>query len=695
VTVDFDMSQYLNIFLDETEEQLQILDEALILLEQERENEELLNKIFRAAHTLKGSSASMGFEKMAQLTHVMESVLDKLRQGELSVTKEVIDHLLAGLDALKELKTEIVSGQDKQIDVSPLISSLKNLQAASPGEEAQVKGKDASPVQLETGLLLDDVESNVVMAAEVKGYRIWHVLVTLTSDCPMKGARAYIVFNNLKDIGEVIKTIPSVEEIEEEKFDNSFQFVLVTREDADTLANIIKSISEIADVKIWPVTVEKSEGKEAQLPSLEKLTESLPQLADAKGKTPAAAPRAKTSQTVRVDVQRLENLMNLVGELVIDRTRLTDVSGALEAKLGVDELVETLEEVTVHVGRITGDLQEEIMKARMFPIEQVFNRFPRMVRDLSQKAGKEIEFIVEGRETELDRTVIEEIGDPLIHLLRNAIDHGIESPEERLKKGKPAQGTVHLKAFHQENQIVIIVEDDGRGMDAALIRQKAVEQGIITAEAASRLNERESLNLIFNPGFSTASHISDVSGRGVGMDIVRSHIEKINGTVDIETVKGKGTRFIIKLPLTLAINRSLLVYLGEQVFAFPLANVVEIINVDKASVQKVQQRDVVLVRGEVLPLFKLSQVLGYPDSNLQRDTFPVVVVGLSERRIGFIVDELLGEQEIVIKSLGDYIGQIPGLAGATIMGDGRVSLILDVRGLISQTGVERHGAIAG
>jgi two-component system chemotaxis sensor kinase CheA len=693
VTVDFDMSQYLNIFLDEAEEQLQILDEALILLEQEQENGELLNKIFRAAHTLKGSSASMGFEKMAQLTHAMESVLDKLRQEELFVNKEVIDHLLEGLDALKSLKAEIVSGQDRQIDVSTLIAGLKNLKGASPTQPAVREGKtgEVPPLaQLGSGLVLDDVETNVVMAAEVKGYRVWHVKVTLTADCLMKGARAYIVFNNLKDAGEVIKTIPSVEEIEDEKFENSFQMVLVTKEDADTIANIIKSISEIVDVKIWPIASDRKEGKSL---TPDKLTKSFDLPGNGKGQVPAA-PVLKTSQTVRVDVQRLENLMNLVGELVIDRTRLTDVSGALETKLGADELVETLEEVTVHVGRITGDLQEEIMKARMFPIEQVFNRFPRMVRDLSQKAGKDIEFIVEGRETELDRTVIEEIGDPLIHLLRNAIDHGIESPEERLKGGKPAQGTVRLKAFHQENQIVIMVQDDGRGMDAYAIRQKAIEKGIITAETASRLNERESLNLIFSPGFSTASQISDVSGRGVGMDIVRSHIEKINGTVDIETTRGKGTRFIIKLPLTLAINRSLLVYLREQVFAFPLVNVVEIINVEKASLQKVQQRDVVLVRGEVLPLFKLSQVLGYPDSNLQRDSFPVVVVGLSEKRIGFIVDELLGEQEIVIKSLGDYIGQVPGLAGATIMGDGKVSLILDVRGLIGQTGVERHGSLA-
>lgn len=692
MTVDFDISQYLNIFLDEAEEQLQILDEALVLLEQEQDNKELLNRIFRAAHTLKGSSASMGFEKMAQLTHAMEGILDDLRHGELIVNSEIIDHLLQGLDVLKMLNGGISSGQESDVDVSPLIQNLNNVKE-KPATGALQKNDTSSAVAEaamtepevvnKLHLDMDDVEFNVAAAAKANGYNVWHVKVTLAADCLMKGARAYIVFNNIKDMGEVIKTIPPIDEIEEEHFEDSFQFVLVTKARLDALKDTVMSISEIAAVEIEPVNASLVPSAAQTQAVSDSQNGAAPQFAAAS----QAQLQTKAAQTVRVDVQRLENLMNLVGELVIDRTRLADVNGSLKAKLGTEELVETLEEVTVHVGRIVGDLQEEIMKARMFPIEQIFNRFPRMIRDLAQKAEKEINFIVEGRETELDRTVIEEIGDPLIHLLRNAIDHGVELPGERVKSGKPSIATIKLRAFHQENQIVITVQDDGKGMDPETIKAKAIEKGVISAEAASRLSDRESINLIFAPGFSMASSVSDVSGRGVGMDIVRTHIEKINGIIDIESILGEGTKFTIKLPLTLAINRSLLVYLGKQVFAFPLANVVEIISVDVADIQKVQKRDVVLVRGEVLPLFKLADVLVYPDDGIERSKLPVVVVGISEKRIGFAVDELLGEQEIVIKSLGEFIGQIPGLAGATIMGDGEVALILDVRSLAGQAGV--------
>lgn len=709
MTSDFDISQYLGIFLDEADEQIQILDESIVLMEHDPDNMDLMNKIFRAAHTLKGSSASMGFEKMAQLTHAMESVLDRLRHKEMTVTTEIVNVLLKALDTLKLLKDEITSGEDQQVEVEEIIKTLKDtaqgkIEPQEPKQEEKVEPtlppQEEPEAESLPSLELEDVEENLVITAQKEGYNVWHILVRLVPDCMMKGPRAYIVFNSLKDMGEVIKTVPTTEEIEEEKFDNSFQLVFVTKEDAYTIANTIKSISEIDGVVIEPVQLEastkdvkKEEEPEAKpAPALETDLKDIITKAKPKPKSNGAAP--KVNQTVRVDVQRLENLMNLVGELVIDRTRLLDVGQSLRNKLGSQELVETLEEVSAHIGRITTDLQEEIMKARMFPIEQVFNRFPRMVRDVAQKAGKEVDFIVEGRETELDRTVIEEIGDPLIHLLRNAIDHGIEPPEERVALGKPPQGMVRLKAFHQENQIVITVEDDGKGMDPEKIRQKAVEKGLISADAAARLSERETFNLIFLPGFSTAKIVSDVSGRGVGMDIVRTHIEKINGVIEIETAPGKGTCFTIKLPLTLAINRSLLVYLDERVFAFPLSSVVEIIYVEREKLKRIGTQEAALVRGEVLPLVKLREILNEEPLVELPEKFPVVVCALSEKRIGFVVDDLLGEQEIVIKSLGEYLGQIPGLAGATILGDGRVALILDVRGLIGQTGVENY-AYAG
>lgn len=687
---DIDMSQYLGIFLDETEEQLQQLDEAVVLLEQDPEDMELLHRIFRIAHTLKGSSASMGFEKMATLTHRMESVLDALRQGRLAMSRKVVDLLLACLDKLRELKAKLVGGTEGDVNVSGLVARLEDLFDGEGEAEAAAAPEGKT-------LELTEVEQNVIREAELKGYRGYEIYVELEPDCRMKGARAFLVFNNLKEYGEVIKSEPHTQELEAEKFESSFRLVIVSKEDADTLANVIKSISEIRRVEVNPVELDG----EAPLSTGGQLSGSGSAAAAARGKTgvqaqQAAAPEKLKTQTVRVDVRRLETLMNLVGELVIDRTRLTDTGNALKSKLGNEPLLQTLEEISIHIGRVTSDLQEEVMKARMLPIDHLFNRFPRMVRDLAQKAGKEIDFIIEGRETELDRTVIEEIGDPLIHLLRNAIDHGIEPPEERVRLGKPRHGTIVLKAFHQENMIVITVQDDGRGMDPEKIKRKAVEKGLISPEQAANMNRRDALDLIFLPGFSTADKVTDVSGRGVGMDIVRAHLEKINGLIDIKTSAGEGTCFTIKLPLTLAINRSLLITIGSQVYAIPLANVIEIIDVRPAEVKKVQGNDVIVLRQKVLPLMRLDKVLGIKrEIQKVQGRLAVVVVGVAEKRVGLVVDALLGEQEIVIKSLGNYIGKIPGIAGATIMGDGRVSLILDVRGLLEDLPGDGSLGIAG
>ncbi|MBZ4686912.1 MAG: CheA signal transduction histidine kinase [Clostridiales bacterium] len=696
MTSGFDISQYLNIFLDEADEQIQILDEAIVNLENDKKNSDLLNDIFRAAHTLKGSSASMGFEKMASVTHDLENVLDKLRQGEVEVTPEIIDLLLECLDIIKVLKEEIASeGKEGKTETEQLISKLKVvLDGTTVAKNEITVSFDAAG---DEHIQLDDVEKGLVSEAYRKGYFVWHIRVTLDSDCMMKGPRAYIVFNNLESIGEIIKTVPSAEDIEAEKFENQFHLVLVSQEDKSNVESIIDSVSEIESIVIKPVSLEEDKLEETKEPEQKEDVEdkeATEEVSDDNNVRRLKTEKIKTSQTVRVDVQRLENLMNLVGELVIDRIRLADVGENLKNHLGTEGTLETLEEVSIHIGRITGELQEEIMKARMFPVEQVFNRFPRMVRDLARRAGKEINFQVVGRETELDRTVIEEIGDPLIHLLRNAIDHGIESPEKRRKLGKPAEGLVKLSASHQENQIVITVEDDGAGMDPEKIKAKAIEKGLINRENARRLTPKEAINLIFKPGFSTAKEISDVSGRGVGMDIVRNHIEKINGVIDIHSEVGKGTKFTIKLPLTLAINRSLLVKLEESVFAFPLSNVVEIINVEKDEIKHIHRQEVVMVRGEVLPLFTLEELLDIKRETPKRESFPVVVVKISEKPVGIIVDQLLGEQEIVIKSLGDYLGQVPGLAGATIMGDGKVALILDIRGLVQHARTEEYARIA-
>ena len=694
----FDLSQYMNIFLEEAEEQLQVLDHGLVMLEQDWDNQDLLNRIFRAAHTLKGSSASMGFNKIADLTHNMESVLDCFRNGELKVTQEVVDLLLECMDALSELKTELIEERDT-VDVSGLIERLEELQKSGSLETGNAKNEmkseaaeAAASCELDEDNLpeyfqmqevfLNDTEEAVAVSAVREGFKIYHIGVELDQDCLMKSVRAFIVFNNLKDMGEVLKTIPSSEEIEEEKFGQGFEIVLISRESQDKLKNIIKSINEVSDVRIQELAIDSE--------ALEKDSGAGPGAADDKSGEDhvSRAEKKSVSQTVRVDVARLDKLMNLVGELVIERTRLESVSGKIRGVVGSEFLTEAMEEISLHIARLTGELQEEIMQARMFPIDQVFNRFPRMVRDLSHKFNRDINFIIEGRETELDRTVIEEIGDPLIHLLRNSIDHGIEPPDERLAMGKPAQGTIRLSAAHQENQIVITVEDDGRGMDPQAIKEKAVKKGLVNQQAADKMSDQEALNLIFLPGFSTAQQVTDISGRGVGMDIVRTHIEKINGIIEIYSKKGAGTKFIIKLPLTLAISRSLLIKQGGRIFALPLANVLEIIEIDCSRVQSMQGNKVALVRDSFLSLFLLDYLLGRGGELPSEGSVPVVVVGVQDKRIGIVVDELVGDQEIVIKSLGGYIGDIHGLAGATIMGDGSVALILDVRGLVETAGAE-------
>ena len=688
--MNFDTSQYMDLFLEEAEEQLQSLDEGIVMLEQDRNNQELLNRIFRAAHTLKGSSASMGFSKIATLTHNMETVLDRFRNGELEVSQEVVDVLLECLDTLNALKTELVEEKDS-IDVSPLIEKLLNLHnsvEAEP-EQAQVIAETAAVSEVEPekegmdDVFLNDTEEKVLRAAIQEGYKGYHIVVELDPECVMKSVRAYIVFNNLKDLGDVLKTIPSTEEIEEEKFELQFEIVLLSRDNQEKIRSLIKSVNEVKEVQIRCLSLKDGAAENGA----EQVTFAA---AGEETKEPVKAEtteKKSVSQTVRVDVGRLDNLMNLVGELVIERTRLEAIGGSIRAVVGSDALTESMEEISLHIARLSSELQEEIMQARMFPIEQVFNRFPRMVRDLARKFNKDVNFIIDGRETELDRTVIEEIGDPLIHLLRNSVDHGIEPAEERLRMGKPAQGTVRLNAFHQENQIVITVEDDGRGLDSQKLKERCVQKGLISRQAVDKMSEQEALNLIFLPGSSTAEKISDISGRGVGMDIVRTHIEKINGLVEIDTQLGKGTRFTIKLPLTLAINRSLLIKQRGRIFALALSNVIEIIDLDTKEIQSMQRHKVALVRNSFLPLFELERLLG-EKAEKREGTMPVVVVGLVDKRIGIIVDELVGEQEIVIKSLGGYIGDIHGLAGATIMGDGSVALILDVRGLVNEAGVD-------
>lgn len=679
------------VFLDELEEKIQCLNDNILILEKEGGSQEALQEIFRAAHTIKGSSAVMGYEKMSSLTHEMENLLDLMRKGLLPVSGPVVDTLFTALDTLQKLRDEI-TGKDVSIDISDVVTNLKKCQKESPDQPSQGVGSsepekpEVSSADSDAGCL-DTVDEEVIRDAELKGYQGYWVSVKLDPGCMMKSVRAFLIFEALQQVGEVIKSEPSAEDIQEGNFGSGFKVVLLTAEDADRVRNLLMTISEVVEADLKQIVL--SNGYEAP-----KVLEEDADASPAREKKVEQAARVehseiKTIQTVRVDVQRLDSLMNLVGELVIDRTRLNRFAEIFEGRYGTDsgEMVDTLNEISGHLGQVTGDLQEQIMKARMLPVAQVFNRFPRMVRDLAQKMGKEINFIVEGHETELDRNVIEIIGDPLIHLIRNAVDHGIEKPEQRKKLKKPRAGTLKLKASYMENHIIITVQDDGRGIDANLLRLKAVEKGLIDREAAERMTDRDALNLIFMPGFSTAAEVSDLSGRGVGMDVVRTQIEQINGMVDVVSAVGAGTTFTIKLPLTLAIIRALMVEMYNEQFAFPLTNVVETISVPAEEVKKVKHSEVIVVRGRILPLVRLSEIFGRAERAGKSRLF-VVVLGIGEKKFGVIVDKLLGELEIVIKSLGDYLGKVPCISGATILGDGQVALIIDVRSLVKDIGVE-------
>lgn len=690
--MEIDMSVYLGAFLDEVDEQLQILDEEVLNLEQDGENIDTIQKIFRAAHTLKGSSAAMGMDKMKELTHKVENVFDAIRNHQLKVDTQIINLIFDSIDTIKSLKEAILNGTMDSIDVSDLIARLEACKnGASETSGGVVKKEETSKVSTDEATLfpeviLDEYQKDMVEKAFELAMNVVAVYVSLNEKTMLKSVRAFLINNNLKEIGEIIASYPATEIIEDEaKFEGNVVYILVTASQSQEILSVVNSISDIKGVHLTFITKENLQsfclGKKIGV--VEQKTQEQATSA------PKADAKMKVQQTVRVDIERLENLINLVGELVIGQTRLKDVRNRLAERYPNDPQIESFHEVENQLGHIVSELQEGMMKTRMLPIEQLFNRFPRMVRDIAQKASKDINFVMEGKETELDRNLIEEIADPIIHLLRNSLDHGIEEPDERERLGKQRQGTVLLKATHEENHIVVTISDDGRGIDVEKIKQSAIKKQQITEAEAERMTEKDLVFLIFKSGVSTAKQITDISGRGVGMDIVRSHIEKLNGLIDIETKMGEGTTFSIKLPLTLAIIRSLLIQLGEKQFAIPLANVQEIIRLGQDEVKTIQNQEVGIVRDRILPLVRLHKRLGTTeDEELNKKRLLVVVVGLAEKRVGIVIDRTLGNQEIVIKPLGKYMGVTKYISGATIMGDGQVALILDVGTIVLEEGMK-------
>lgn len=655
-------NQYLDIFLEESKEHIQNLNSNLLELEN-NPGREIIDEIFRSAHTLKGMSGTMGFNRISEITHEMESLLGDIKNEKISVSPEIIDILLKSVDFLEELIGDIAeNGEEKDRDIKIILEKLRykphNL---TPFIESQKDNK-----KLEANKKFNEFEERLIKEAVGKGLLIWEIIVRLDKNCLLKSARAFLVFKTLERLGDIIKTIPVVQDIEDEKFDDEFVIYLISTHQKHELKSALDSISEIKDIIINEV--EQSFSEKAR-DDFEESRENTTYAEEAQGLKHTNHVR-KTSKTLRVDIDRLDNLMNLVSELIIIKTRLDDMDEKTDGQKR-REAVEYLE-------RITSSLHDAVMKVRMVPIENVFNRFPRVVRDLARELSKNIDLIIEGAETELDRTVIDEIGDPLIHLIRNSADHGIETPEERLSKGKPANGTIKLKAYHDGNNVVIEVSDDGRGIDLKKVTRTAIDRGLIDREQAKNLKESEIISFLFEPGFSTKDNVTDISGRGVGLDVVKTKIESLSGGIEVSSLPDHGTTFSIRLPLTLAIIQALMVQLGEEKYAIPLSAIKETVIVSSKDIKKVQKNEVTLLRGNVIPILRLREILDVQSNNNSEEDLTVVIVKKGERDIGLVVDGMIGQQEIVIKSLGNFLKNIKFIAGATILGDGKVALILDV-----------------
>lgn len=680
-----DTNQYLEVFIDESNEHLQSCSESLLVLEQNPDNIEIVNDIFRNAHTLKGMSATMGFEDIADLTHKMENVLDAIRNHKIQVTAELLDVVFESVDHLEEMVSDISNGGDGKKDVTQTVEKLKRLESGESIEniETVVAAPSETVTEVvESKLIFDDFEQTVLEQSMEQGFSAYEINISLREDCLLKAARVYMVFEILEKLGEIIKSTPTVEKLEEEKFDTDFSVAFVTKENQDDLKQKLMKVSEVDVVNVQPVQLKKmempsdvEEKKVEEVVAVETPKPTPTKATPTKTEAPKTVKNNNSSKTIRVNIERLDILMNLFEELVIDRGRLQSIS----MELNHNELNDTVERMT----RVSGDLQNIILNMRMVPVETVFNRFPKMVRQLSRDLKKKINLEIIGAETELDRTVIDEIGDPLVHLIRNALDHGIESPEERLAAGKPETGSVELRAYHSGNHVFIEIEDDGAGIDRERVLQKAISKGVVTEEASHSMTDNQINELILASGFSTAEVISDVSGRGVGLDVVKSTIESLGGSISIESEHGKGSLFSIQLPLTLSIISVMLVEIEKEVYAVPLSSIIETSIIKRSDILNAHNQKVIDFRGKVVPLVFLDEIFEVPREDHEDDGFlSVVLVRKGDRIAGLVVDSFIGQQEIVLKSLGNYLTNVFAISGATILGNGQVALIVDCNALI-------------
>ncbi|MBI6546568.1 MAG: chemotaxis protein CheA [Cyanobacteria bacterium NC_groundwater_1444_Ag_S-0.65um_54_12] len=742
-------SQYLGIFLDESRDILQILNTQILRLETQREDRKALDEIFRAAHTLKGIAATMGFSNLAALTHHIEDVLAAIREGQRVVDSFLTDLLLSCVDTLGLIIENIAAGEPEP-DVSALIERLQLPGApamlAETTQTLPVTGPVTAPASPNANWpTLDQYEQAVAAEAQSRNFRVVWIKIDLVNDCLLKGVRAYMVLNSLEQIGEVIKAVPAVPDLEEERFDLEFAVLLVTKESEAGIRERLCNISEIAAIAMFElaafdelttdrgatlalaataaaesVAAPEIVNAVAAVPEVKEritddwATQSVPAIAEQPAghstrSSPLAASATESSNmataaavkrqlieeqsqrkaarhsivpreanqriapTVRVSAERLDSLVNLVGELVIDRTRLQQVAA--------EQQIEEISDVIRHVGTVISDIHAVVMKLRMMPVERVFSRFPRMVRDLGRELNKDVQLLVEGQDTELDRLMIDEIADPLLHLLRNAIDHGLEAPDVRELTGKARQGNIYLRARHEGDHVILEVEDDGQGIDVERVKRKAVEYSLLGPEDAARLSEKQALDLIFTPGFSTRDEATGISGRGVGMDAVKAKTMALGGALDIDSQPGRGTKITIILPLTLAIIPCMLTEVGREIYAIPISFIEDAHDFADLAVQTVHEEEIALLRGQSLPLLRLQQVLAVPDQAAIAEA-AVVVVRVGHRRTGMVVDRLVGQQEVVIKPISKLVGQLHHISGTSILGDGRLALILDAATLI-------------
>ncbi len=678
-----DTNQYLEMFIDESKEHLQSCNEHLLELEKNPQDLAIVNEIFRSAHTLKGMSATMGYEDIADLTHMMENVLDAIRNSKIPVTTEIFDVVLQAVDYLEEMVMDIASGGTGKKDVRVLVDSLNRIETGGTAV-ARALSETAATVVLENensqkvDLRYDDYEMTVISQSFEQGYQAFEITIQLREDCVLKAARVFMVFGILEKAGEIIKSEPKVEQLENEEFDETFSVALITKEDGDVLKDKVMKVSEINHVTITPISTDylihgkRAKDEEAAIVD-QSPTVIKKEADDQKGKRNTGVQSG--NKTIRVNIDRLDILMNLFEELVIDRGRLESIASEIHNP----ELNETVERMT----RVSGDLQSIILNMRMMPVETVFNRFPKMVRQLARDLDKKVTLEIIGAETELDRTVIDEIGDPLVHLIRNALDHGVESPAERLAKGKPEEGTVTLRAYHSGNHVFIELEDDGAGVNRERVLAKAISNGIVTEEAAVMMTDRQVAELILASGFSTAEKISDVSGRGVGLDVVKNTIESLGGYISIESKEGQGSLFQVQLPLTLSIISVMLVELESEVYAIPLSSIIETAIIQTADILNAHNQKVIDFRGNIVPLVYLKEIFEMPEQHDESNGLQsVVIVRKGEKLAGLVVDSFIGQQEIVLKSLGNYLQSVFAISGATILGNGQVALIVDCNALI-------------